>query len=161
MCKRADGDAVRAGLRHRANVFERNPAGDFYDGPALDEFDGLLHHGRSHVVEQNDVGFACEGFTDILYRFHFDNQGDCAGAVPMGQSAGCTHGVLAFLEQGQMVVFDQQAVAERKPVVGAASQRHRPFLQRSPAGERFPRVENPGGSMADGLAELVRERCDA
>ena len=112
MCQRSDRNAIRAGLRHGAHVLERNAARHFHDGPPLDERDGLPDHRRGHVVEQNDIGFSREGLANIRQRFHLDNQGYGTGCISPDEPAGCTDGLLAFLQQGEMVVFDQQAVAE-------------------------------------------------
>ena len=55
----ADGDAVDAGQGDRADGFERDAAGGF-EGDRLfaglvAEFDGDLHAGAVHVVQQDDV----------------------------------------------------------------------------------------------------------
>lgn len=112
MRERADGNAICAGLRHGAHILERDAAGHFHDGPPFDDGDGLPDHGWSHVIQQNDVGFSREGLANVRQRFHFDNQGHGTGCFSMGESAGRADGLPAFLEQGEMVIFNQNAIAE-------------------------------------------------
>ena len=63
-------------------------------------------------------------------------------------------------QQLQMIVFDQNPIAKRMPVIRASAKSHRPFLNRPPPRDRFPRIEN-GDAAVHGPAKSLCERSNA
>ena len=65
------------------------------------------------------------------------------------------------LKQDQMVVFDQNAVAQGIPMVGTATERHSPLLKPTPTGKCFSRVQDTDRVAAYRSTELLRDGGDS
>ena len=127
----SNGDAAWAGRRHGSYIFQRDPAGYFYECSTLDQSDGLTHSCWSHVIQQNDVGSPCEGLPHLRQGFHFYNNSHVARGVGFCLAAGRSdwHGRSA--QEGQMIVLDEDAVAQGLAMIRAPAEEDRPFLKRT------------------------------
>ena len=73
MGERADGKIISSGGRHFACDVERNPTRYFHESTAFDHRNRLANLSRRHVVQQNDIGVACERFANLCERLRLDN----------------------------------------------------------------------------------------
>jgi hypothetical protein len=60
-----------------------------------------------------------------------------------------------------MIVFDQDAIAERRTVVRSPAKRHSPFLKRSPAWESLSCIHNIDWIAMYGMAEAIGQGGDS
>ncbi len=65
------------------------------------------------------------------------------------------------LKKSEMVILDQNAVAQGVSVVGPATERHGPFLKLAPTGKRFSGVQDTHWVPAYGSTELLRQGGDS
>ena len=127
----ADGDAVRASRRHRPHVLQSNAPGYFHECLPLDQSDGLTDKRRGHVIQQNDVGSPCEGLSHVCQGLHFYNNSHTARGVGFGLATGRLDWRGRSRQEGEMIVFDENAIAQGLAMIRAAAEEHGPFLKRT------------------------------
>ena len=149
----ADADDVHARQRVVAQRLVTHPAGDFDDGGAGDDRDGAADEGRRHVIEQNHLGAGAHGLLHLGERGGLDFD---LRAV-RGRGAAELHGLRERAGGGDMVVFDEDVLAQRRTVVDAAAAAHGVFFERAPAGRRLARVDDPGARAVHGRGIFPRE----
>jgi hypothetical protein len=81
-------------------------------GAFLDECHGLSHECRRHVVEQNDVGFTGQRFLHFPQALGFYFNAKAVRRSGTSESAGSGHIDAGGAQDCEMVVFDQDAVAQ-------------------------------------------------
>ena len=85
-------------------------------------------------------------------RSNLEMVGDKQCATIFGQAAKS--------DNGDVVVFDKDVFAERGAVVDAATAAHGIFFERTPAGRRLPRIDNPGARAVNRRGKFPRQRRD-
>ena len=153
----ADADDVHAGQGVIAEGFEAHATGDFDDGRACDDRDGAANERGRHVIEQDHFGTGANGF------FHFGERGgfDLDLRRVGGGEAGELHGLGERAGGGDVVVFDEDVLAEGGAVVHAAAAAHGVFLECAPAGCGLARIDDAGGGAGEGIRVAARLRGDA
>ena len=132
---RADRDEIGAGFGVRADGFERDSAGKFDCGAAVDVADPFTGFGWSEIIEQQMRGAAGERFVELGARAHFD----------LDRNAGMFHSIQcrAHAARGRdVIVLDENRVEESHAMIGDAARARRHFLELAQAGRGFARVEN-------------------
>ena len=153
----ADADHVHAGQGVIAEGFEAHATGDFDDGRACDDRDGAANERGRHVIEQDHFGTGANGF------FHFGERGgfDLDLRRVGGGEAGEFYGLGERAGGGDVVVFDEDVLAEGGAVVHAAAAAHGVFLECAPAGCGLARIDDAGGGAGEGIRVAARLRGDA
>jgi len=157
----ADGDTICSRCGHGADVFEGDASRHFHDRPSVDEAHRSTDKGGRHIVQQDDIGLSGKGLSDLGKGFRLDDDRFRRRFGGSSQATGCSDGLPGRTQEGEMIVFDQDSVLERHPVVDAAAQSNGPFLQRPPPRYRFPRVHDTDRIASNGQTEFPRQGRDS
>jgi hypothetical protein len=150
----SDGDAVWAGRCHRSYVLQRDASWHFNDCSPLDQPDGVTDSRRVHVIQQNDVGLPCNGLPHFRQGFHFHDKIHAAWRMSFGLAAGSQDCPGPSVEESQMIIFDQDAVAEGLTMICASAEEDCPFLKRSYARDCLSRVQDSHGDAWEVLEKI-------
>ena len=146
MGDRADGDEVGFGFGVGADGVERDAAGEFGGGAAVDVADPFSGFRRGEVVEEEALCAAGEGFVEFGAGADFDFGGLGLDTFEGGTDA--TGG-------GDVIVLDEDGVVQTKTVVGDAAGRGGLFLEQAEAGGGFAGIEDADAGAFDG-ADVAR-----
>ncbi len=152
-----DGDDVDAALGGCGKCCLVDAAGGFDDGAVADELHGLGHLLGCHVVEHDDVGFACEGLFDAGEVFDLDFDLGHMGGVGMGAVEGC----LDAASHLDVVVLDEHGIVEAEAVVGSAADFDGVLVEQAQAWRGLARVDKLGAVGGSYLREFMGARGDA
>jgi hypothetical protein len=126
----SDRDTIGAGGRYRAYILQRDSSRHFNQGSPLDQPDSMADGLGAHVIQQNDVGLSCNGLPNLLQGFYFHDNAHTARGVGFGFAASRSDGYGRVREEREMIIFDEDAVAQRPAVIRAAPKEDGPFLKR-------------------------------
>ena len=137
---------------------------------------GFAQLGRTHVVQQHDVGPGRQHRVELLERVHLDLDHHARIAVlfdelpgPDNRFGGGVNGdspICADREnwdspEGEVVVLDQHGLVEPAAMVPAAAATHGVFFQPPPAGRGLAGVVDAGVGVGHQIDVLAGQRGDA
>src|SRR6266536_1229485 len=158
VCERAHRDEVDARRRHQRQPLQGHVPARLEERAPGRAAHRLGHVGGLHVFEQHDVGARRERLVEPGEVHHLDldlEEGARSGAGP-------AHRLADAAARRDVVVLDEDAVAEREAVVRPAAGAHGVLLQPPPAGRRLARVEEPRPAAPRGerVGAAARQRRD-
>ena len=147
MRQRAEADAIDARLRDRAKSAERHATGRFEEDAGSDGIptsDRLAQDWRRHVVEEDDIGGGGQCDFELLEGIDLDLEGHFLTMFGTGQPDGARDHIGRPPQGGEMIVFDEDAIAEAHSVIVSATLSDGVLLEKPPSGGRLACVEDSG-----------------
>ena len=158
MCQRAYRDPVDAGFRDLADIFETHASRRLDDRALVHKLHALGQLNWRHVVEQHDVGIVRDRRLHLLDGVALDLD---ARMCRRYRARSRDRPPDIAVHRCQVVVLDQDRARQIHAVVLPPAAPHRVLLQRPPARQGLPRIENLGVGSAHRGYELRGQRGDA
>src|SRR5579859_1660676 len=157
MGEHAYGDVVCPGFCISADIFKLYTSGDLDGNAARVGADSLYGSTRilhGHIVEQHSFCAVGQSFFQFSRVADLDFQGLFATTVFQGfLESGCH-----TPSDGNVIVLDQDAVGEIKPVIVAAAAAHGILVEHAKTGHGFARIQDPGARTLNCIHKLACKR---